>query len=161
MASLKAERAEVDWLTAISWEAAQIVIEKRHTKNGLKVAKWYCVVQSKNGHNFSWDLLLWVVRVRYKVGATQEHAAKAAEPFCLYTSHFAAALQPLNTSELAVLGGSARSHSCQFVNFVLYSVNVPFFPSVNRHLFCDKLLLVPPLRLSPTSLSFLLCREMK
>lgn len=58
----------------------------------------------------------------------KKHAAKAAEPFCLYTSHFAAAPRPLNTrSELAVLGGSTRSHSCQFVNFVLFSVNVPLF----------------------------------
>lgn len=76
---------------------------------------------------------------------------KTAEPFSPYKSHFVRALKPLNSSELTVLGESARSHLCQFVNFVLFPVNVPFF-SLNRHPFCDKLLLVTPL----PSLFFLL-----
>lgn len=93
-------------------------------------SKWQSVVRPKNGHDFSWGLLLGVARVCYKVGVTQEHTAKkTAEPFHLYMSHLVTALQPLNTSELTVLGSGTPSHSCHFCPFL--SVNVLFFLSLS------------------------------
>lgn len=147
VALMTAERAEVDFATAIRREAEPLWVHHLPVSQSQSVSfEWPCVVRPKNGHNRSWDLLLWVggVRVTRLPPRNNTHRI-TAEPFCLYTSHFAPALKPLNAPELSVLGGSSRSHSCQFVNFVLFSVNVPFFfSSVNRHPFCDKLLLVPP-----------------
>lgn len=162
VALMKAERAEVDFPTAICWEAEPLWVHHLPVLQSQSVCFWVimcCSVQK-------WPQLLvrlvtlgwleWVLHCR----SHRITHRKTAEPFRLYKSHFAQALKPLNAPEPTVLGGSTRSHSCQFVNFVLFSVNVPFFsPLIVIH-FVTNCFLYPSFFPLPLFLSSL-CREMK